>query len=578
MHVPSSIADGGAHPDLYSVLQLRRHPSSSATTSQAGSLWATNALSTVALPPAWPHMNNNTSWRPPHHWSMQSWAGVHPGTGGLPAVAGAVLESIGRNYRSRSNENVRPRPGQMGSGVLQNSLGAWRAAGIAVSENVAGRVDESANVGAQANPTGVYPVLPIHPLPQQHGTFSLLPPAPAAFNPSAFDKSPISNVFQGDNSRYIPPEQPQTGGTHQISPRLVNPGQPGPSTTFHPAHSRSRSATAGLPHRAASVYNDELNLRQMNSMGTKVDGVGRTSNECSGSETIEEGPANCRAGGSRMVGSTVAPVTARETEPPVSHNPEGAPAVAFVSSSRTAGEEDGGGGGGLAAADNDCAKWHHAHPHLPINHLSSSSSPKKCSLLVDTPTDFSKHQPGLDSSSKTCWSSTSPDAWSTTVDRAPVAEIGHQSSLYCKGSQPHHHVTPDNTSQLQPTHCDPTRGISGSAEMTGLRVATREVSEDGGSRSPGGGAGRGVGVGVSEVVAEGEDPDSWFAGVQAWTGGKVENRAGVPLSPVWHALRNDIDAAQEAPGLFMTESEDSLYLNVGPALEPAQVSGTGRFV
>lgn len=53
--------------------------------------------------------------------------------------------------------------GEMGSGLLSNTLDSWRTSGIRVSESSASSIDESVDVGAQANPSGIYPVL--HPFP-----------------------------------------------------------------------------------------------------------------------------------------------------------------------------------------------------------------------------------------------------------------------------------------------------------------------------------------------------------------------------------------------------------------------------
>ncbi|CAM9833191.1 unnamed protein product, partial [Scytosiphon promiscuus] len=48
---------------------------------------------------------------------------------------------------------------QMGTGILNNVLGVWTASGLSVSDSRASKVDETVDIGAQANPSGVYPIV-----------------------------------------------------------------------------------------------------------------------------------------------------------------------------------------------------------------------------------------------------------------------------------------------------------------------------------------------------------------------------------------------------------------------------------
>lgn len=103
---------------------------------------------------------------------------------GVPPEPRRVQEQaqVEQSTRNATGESKAPRQSaarQMGTGVLNNALGVWAASGISVSESRASKVDETVDVGAQANPSGVYPVVqPLAYLPGRHRPLS--PPSSSA--------------------------------------------------------------------------------------------------------------------------------------------------------------------------------------------------------------------------------------------------------------------------------------------------------------------------------------------------------------------------------------------------------------
>lgn len=83
--------------------------------------------------------------------------------GMVQRAAREFVGALGRPDEGRVRRTIKPLPGQMGSGILNNSVDAWRTSGIRVSEGSPSTVDESVDVGAQANPSGIYPVVPVNP-------------------------------------------------------------------------------------------------------------------------------------------------------------------------------------------------------------------------------------------------------------------------------------------------------------------------------------------------------------------------------------------------------------------------------
>lgn len=144
-------------------------------------------------------------------------------------VQQTVRKETGRSVNSEQ------RAGQMGSGALSNAIGAWTSSGIFVSRSRAGRVDESVDVGAQANPSGVYPIMqPMAYLPR-----SQRPP------------SAPSHVLRGSSDSDSQKQQNAAGRVAAATnprPERSHPTAAGPGMQHLPheaVYSRPVSAPAG---------------------------------------------------------------------------------------------------------------------------------------------------------------------------------------------------------------------------------------------------------------------------------------------------------------------------------------------
>ena len=208
-----------------------------------------------------------TSWTAAQHeeWlramamaqpSYQSAAGVrHRGMppsmppSALPSAAGRHLPSFSHTHddeRVQTSQAAQAETtgtatagkrqgGQMGTGALSNSIGAWTSSGIFVSKSRAGRVDESVDVGAQANPSGVYPVMqPMAYLPRPQ------PPPPSV---------PLrGHMIHGKSDTLKRQHAGSLAAATNPRPRRAQPPTHGPGMQrlgHEAAHSRPVSAPAG---------------------------------------------------------------------------------------------------------------------------------------------------------------------------------------------------------------------------------------------------------------------------------------------------------------------------------------------
>lgn len=129
------------------------------------------------------------------------------------------------NAKNKSVNNSR-KAGQMGTGALSNTVGVWTSSGIAVSKSRASKVDESVDVGAQANPSGVYPVMrPMAYLSRHHR-----PPSP-----------PPGCAFRGGSSDLQ--RQNKTAGAADIT-----------TTNLMPLRAHPFGTTGMMPHPDGRLY------------------------------------------------------------------------------------------------------------------------------------------------------------------------------------------------------------------------------------------------------------------------------------------------------------------------------------
>ena len=147
-------------------------------------------------------------------------------------------QQAARKETRKAEENER-QAGQMGSGALSNAIGAWTSSGIFVSKSRAGRVDESVDVGAQANPSGVYPVMqPMAFLPRPQ------PPPNVPANHMIRRNSGSQKQQQGARVAAATNPRPQRAHAH---PAAFGPG------TNHLPHEAAYSRPVSAP--AGSVFN-----------------------------------------------------------------------------------------------------------------------------------------------------------------------------------------------------------------------------------------------------------------------------------------------------------------------------------
>lgn len=499
-------------------------------------LWTANVVPTAlhlqagAAPASaadWPYISN-TSW--PHHdqWLMQTIiCGAHhpPGAGAADPSAGGLRDGFGPDRHRRNTVATRPQPGQMGSGVLQNSVGAWRSAGIAVSENVAGRVDERVDVGAQANPAGIYPVLALPPPPQHpaHGSVPLHAALTSGFN--------NRSNSHGDTSQCRPApavQQPHGTGVHHLPPRLVYPDRPA-SATGPPALRQPPGAAQHMSNLGRIV-------------GEEVVGVGLTNHRSAAVSQLRS---------SFAVGTPVAIAGALQAG-----LTEAAPAAGVVekNSSRVGATSE-----STSPVDRDDveagrvrmeahAKRSHSPPLIPTSRPSPSCGSNKRSSLTSSTNANNVHTVASPDSANT---SVSP---STGGTRAPAADVGAT-----------RHTIAKNRLRSFP--------LAGAVSGIGIGVGVDTLEED--SSAPGG-ITPSAGGGVENVLGDtsdmsipetaNEDPDSWLAGV-VWTTPRVKRRRDVPPSPIWHALRNDSGGGHDSAALFPAESDESPVLNNGTTIE-----------
>lgn len=129
--------------------------------------------------------------------------------------ASTCSESSELGQPSHSRVCVRPPAGHMGSGVLNNTVGVWRESGVPVNESNASSINESVDIGAQANPSGIYPVLHF-----MNGS------RPSQL-PGSFGAVPLSSTEQHwqehTSMDAVKPMslQPQGPGAQHLPPRLV---------------------------------------------------------------------------------------------------------------------------------------------------------------------------------------------------------------------------------------------------------------------------------------------------------------------------------------------------------------------
>lgn len=489
--------------------------------------WVANAVptalrlqggaATVATATDWPYLSSSTSW--PHHhdqWLMQTIiCGAHhpPGARAADPSAAGLRGVFGLDPHGRNIVAVRPQPGQMGSGVLQNNVGAWRAAGIAVSESVAGRVDESVDVGAQANPAGIYPVLAIPP-PQHpaHGPMSLHPALS-----SGFDNHRKSI---GDTTRCRPAlgvQQPHGVILHHLLSQVVYADRP-PSAT---------GVTTLCQPPVAAHHMSTLDR----AVRTEVTGAGLANHRSTTASQLTGTPVVV-AGATGLPEAPVADV--------VEHNSSGGGALEPVT---PVDKDDAKAGGASIETD---GQRPHSLPPIATNrppscgsnkrpYSTSNASPESaCSTHLHTPTV----SPGTDNA------------------MAPAVEVGAI-----------RHRAAENQLRVSP----PTGAVS----VTGIGLGVADTLGD--SSSPGAKKPRAkVAVndivrGSSDlmIIPEGasEDPDSWLAG-EVWMPSRLEHRTDVPPSPLLRALRNDGDGGHESgAAFFSTESDETLVLNNGAVIE-----------
>jgi len=161
---------------------------------------------------------------------------------------------------------------RMGCGALNNAVGAWTAAGIFVSKSRAGRVDETVNIGAQANPSGVYPV--IQPIAYFHSQ-QQAPGAPSFASRGSSDLQEQQNAGGGNPTRNA---MPVHAHPHPFGPGLQHYGGVYSRPLSAPASTSSDNLVTSSPVEGAAskrVHPSKpgcVGVRRTSSTTTRVKG------------------------------------------------------------------------------------------------------------------------------------------------------------------------------------------------------------------------------------------------------------------------------------------------------------------
>eukprot|EP00752_Nemacystus_decipiens_P001741 g1684.t1 len=151
-------------------------------------------------------------------------------------------QQVAQKETGKASGDSNRQAGQMGSGALSNAIEAWTSSGIFVSRSRAGRVDESVDVGAQANPSGVYPVMqPMAFLPRPHP-----PPGVPSHAIHGNSGSRKQQQQQQHGARVVAATNPSPQRAHAL-PAAFGPGMQ------HLPHEAARPVSAP----AGSVFNPE---------------------------------------------------------------------------------------------------------------------------------------------------------------------------------------------------------------------------------------------------------------------------------------------------------------------------------
>ncbi|CAM9794132.1 unnamed protein product, partial [Ectocarpus sp. 12 AP-2014] len=205
--------------------------------------------------------------------------------GGAPPTSEATLHScnvhdasvqqpIEKAHTPQAKSNL-PCAGQMGSGVLSNAVGVWTSSGIAVSESRASKVDETVDIGAQANPSGVYPV--VQPLGFR-GFPAQQPPRSPPGTMASWEQLKAAEVAATTNP--LPGRaHPFGAATHYLphEPKISRPFSAPASMLSTPTTTQTSSPAGGVfkrPHPPAVGSGGEANAAGRSKGGSTAGGFG----------------------------------------------------------------------------------------------------------------------------------------------------------------------------------------------------------------------------------------------------------------------------------------------------------------
>lgn len=396
--------------------------------------------------------------------------------------------------------------GQMGSGVLSNAVDVWMSSGIRVNESTAGSIDESVDVGAQANPSGIYPVL-------QH----------MGHHPHLQLPSPVNSFSAYDQQRHQPAMRDAT------NPSFVRP--PGTGAQQPPWRLKHPQPQSNPRHRLATLGSTGLSKqsRHMSAAETTIqEDTTATAGLRGRKGKAGERPRRsmARSGLSLAAGVSTAALRAAAQVPAVasvlaaSAPPTAAKPPAKIVAAETGAGAVSAGRTGTRKREStnntgDAKKRHHrpatTPPTVPGRSQKKPSQNMPCNFVCSIPSLGTRTVPV----------SAAAQALNLGQVEAPTL--------------PEHHPLPPSSLNAEAAPAGPCAGVVGERQ--------RETHDK---------------AGLAVASPDSEDPDSWLTGM-VWAATNVAREA-LPAAPL-NALRSDDGGTRddEESILFLHHQDTALF-------------------